>query len=73
VCVNMRLVSLDAVADSPSAPIHVNIIMNINIILLHCALTNSDEKRWGAYSTEKGKRELIVSLGKYFIIFLGKV
>jgi hypothetical protein len=37
-------------------PIHVNIIMNINEILHHFTEIDSDEKRWGANSTEKGKR-----------------
>jgi hypothetical protein len=35
------------------APIHVNIIMIINIILHRCAQIDSDKKRWGAKSTEK--------------------
>jgi hypothetical protein len=38
-----------------TTPIHVNIIININIILHHCALTDSNKKRRGVYST--GKRE----------------
>jgi hypothetical protein len=45
-----------------NAPIHVNIIMIINIILHHCALIDSHENRWGAYSIEKGKR----GGGEYF-------
>jgi hypothetical protein len=38
-----------------NAPIHVNIIMFINMILHHCMVTNSDEKEMGDYSTRKGK------------------
>ena len=38
-----------------SMPIHVNMIVNINIILHHCALNDSEKKKPGVYST--GKRE----------------
>jgi hypothetical protein len=48
-------------------PIHVNIIMIINIILHRCVLTDSDEKRWGAYST--GKREKGVSRKSWGIFY----
>jgi hypothetical protein len=39
-------------------PIHVNIIMVINIILHHCAQTDSNEKRWEVNSTGKRKRRV---------------
>jgi hypothetical protein len=53
-CMIMRLVSLDE--DRNSVPIHVNIIMNINIILHRCTLTDSNGKEMGGLLHRKREK-----------------
>jgi len=45
--------------------------MNINTILHHCALTDSDEKRWGDTPPKKGKgRDILIIFPKSVMLWI---